>query len=31
MRPGSAGHWTVEVRDTYGRVLASDEFDCTSR
>ncbi len=31
LRAGSAGHWSVEARDSYGRVLASEEFDCRSK
>jgi len=29
LHPGSAGSWTVEVRDADGQVLARDEFTCT--
>jgi hypothetical protein len=28
LRPGSTGRWSVEARDAYGRVLASDDFEC---
>ena len=30
MRPGSTGEWVVEARDEAGRVLARQEFTCTS-
>ena len=29
LNPGSAGRWTVEARDSEGRVLARREFTCT--